>query len=423
MDQLVEAAMRPSRRVVAIASVAPGLLLAGVVAFVASRMALWETGAAQALFGRPVAIAAPVIALLIGIAMHGVAARPQFTPGLVFAVKRVLRWAIALFGLNIALSDIVGLGVGAAAMVIVVMAATLASGVLFARLFNRGDAYGALAGAACAVCGASAALATSSVLPSYPDREADTAFVAITTNILATFAIVAYPPLCAMVGFDDRTTGIFLGASIHDVAQVVGAGYSVSKEAGNIALIVKLFRVFLLLPVVLGVGWYFAGRGGDAHRAKVPIPIFAIMFLVFVLINSSGLLPSTLKSGLVAASGWGLLVALAALGLSTSLASIARVGGKHIATVICTTAVVFHFADDLDFTDAMTGRTPRTALAGRRETEARLSHRGAQVAPGDQNDRRSLRRNRDRLVNARRRHRFLTAAPSETGVGDLQYRS
>jgi uncharacterized integral membrane protein (TIGR00698 family) len=341
MDQLVEASARPNRKAMAIASVLPGLLLAGAVAFVASRLALWETSAAQAVFGRPVAIAAPVIALLIGIAIHGLAARPQFRPGLIFAVKRVLRWAIALFGLNIALSDIIGLGVGTAAMVIVAMAATLISGVLFARLFNRGDAYGALAGAACAVCGASAALATSSVLPHYPDREADTAFVAITVNILATMAIVAYPPFCAMLGFDDRTTGIFLGASIQDVAQVVGAGYAVSKDAGNIALVVKLFRVFMLLPVVLGVGWYFAGQGGDAHKAKVPVPVFAIMFLVFVLINSNGLLPPMLKSGLVAASGWGLLIALAALGLSTSLASIVRVGRKHIAVVICTTAVIF----------------------------------------------------------------------------------
>ena len=211
---------------------------------------------------------------------------------------------------------------------------------MFARLFNRGDAYGALAGAACAVCGASAALATSSVLPNYPDREADTAFVAITTNILATFAIVAYAPFCAMLGFDDRTT-VFFWARRFMMWRRSWAGYSVSKDAGNIALVVKLFRVFMLLPVVLGVGWYFAGQGGDARKAKVPVPIFAIMFLAFVVINSSGLLTPTLKSGLVTASGWGLLIALAALGLSTSLASIVRVGGKHIAVVICTTAVIF----------------------------------------------------------------------------------
>jgi uncharacterized membrane protein YadS len=142
--------------------------------------------------------------------------------------------------------------------------------------------------------------------------------------LIATFAVVAYPPICAFFGFDDRATGIFLGASIHDVAQVVGAGYSVSKTAGNIALVVKLFRVFLLLPVVLGVGWYFARQGAAVGKATVPVPVFALMFLAFVAVNSSGLLPPFAREALLTASRWGLLLALAALGLNTSLTSIAR---------------------------------------------------------------------------------------------------
>jgi uncharacterized integral membrane protein (TIGR00698 family) len=341
LNQTIKIA-KPARGVAGkFAELAPGLAMAGAVAFAASRTTAWETAAVQAWFGRPIAVAAPVIALLLGVVFHPAAARPSAMPGLTFAIKRVLRWAIALFGLNIALSDIIGLGVGTAVMVVVSMAATLISGLLFARLFGKGDPYGALAGAACAVCGASAALATSTVLPPGQHRESDTAFVVITTNLLATFAILGYPPLCAALGFDDRTTGIFLGASIHDVAQVVGAGYSVSNEAGNIALVVKLFRVLMLLPVVLSVGWYFSGQGGDAARAKVPVPVFALMFVVFVLVNSSGILPPMLKSALVTASGWGLLLALAALGLNTSIASIVRVGPKHLAVVLCTTAVVF----------------------------------------------------------------------------------
>ncbi|MFZ2106368.1 MAG: putative sulfate exporter family transporter, partial [Roseiarcus sp.] len=135
-------------------SLAPGLLLAAAVAFSADRVGGWEASLSQLWLGRPVAIAPPVIALLIGIALHGVAARPQFTPGSSFAIKKVLRWAIALFGLNIAFADIRGLGLASAAMVILTMIATLAAGLLFARLFRLGDAFGALAGAASAVCGA-----------------------------------------------------------------------------------------------------------------------------------------------------------------------------------------------------------------------------------------------------------------------------
>jgi uncharacterized integral membrane protein (TIGR00698 family) len=322
-------------------SLLPGLLIAGALAFLSVQIEPLTTQLALATLGRKVTITAPVIALLIGMVLHPIADRPTFTLGTTFAIKKVLRWAIALFGLKIAFADILGLGVGTAVMLIISMAATLASGVLFARLFGRGDLYGAIAGGATAVCGASAALATASVLPHYKEREADTAFVAITVNILATIAMIAYPALCDLLGFDQRTTGIFLGATIHDVAQVVGAGYAVSDTAGNVATIVKLFRVFMLLPVVLGVGWWFADAGGDAHRAKVPVPVFAIMFLVFVVINSIGVVPPLAKGALVEASRWGLLLAIAALGLNTSLGTILRVGPRHMLVVVSTSAVIF----------------------------------------------------------------------------------
>ena len=339
----VHAKTQPSlgERCAQAAWLAPGLLFGGAIAVAAYLLEPMTTLATLAAFGKPVTITAPVLGLVLGMALHSVAARPLFVRGTAFSVKNVLRWAIALFGLKIAASDIIGLGVGTVAMVVVTMALTLASGVLFARLFGRGDLYGALAGGATAVCGASAALATASVLPDYEGREADTAFVAITVNLLATAAMLAYPPICAALAFDDRTTGIFLGATIHDVAQVVGAGYAVSDTAGNAATVVKLFRVLMLLPVVTGAGWWFAARGGDSHRAKVPVPVFALMFLVFVAINSFGVLPSPVKSTLVEVSRWGLLIAIAALGLNTSLQSILGVGPRHILVVLGSTLVVF----------------------------------------------------------------------------------
>ena len=319
----VHAKTQPSlgERCAQAAWLAPGLLFAGAIAVAAHLLEPITTLATLAAFGKPVTITAPVLGLVLGMALHAVAARPLFARGTAFSVKRVLRWAIALFGLKIAASDIIGLGVGTVAMVVVTMALTLVSGVLFARLFGRGDLYGALAGGATAVCGASAALATASVLPDYEGREADTAFVAITVNLLATAAMLAYPAICAALGFDRPDDRNISRGADPDVAQVVGAGYAVSDTAGNAATVVKLFRVLMLLPVVTGVGWWFA-RGGDSHRAKVPVPVFALMFLVFVAINSFGVLPSPVKSMLVEASRWGLLIAIAALGLNTSLQSI-----------------------------------------------------------------------------------------------------
>lgn len=296
-------------------------------------------------------VPAMVLALLVGIALNRVAAAPVFQPGLGFCVKTLLRWAVALLGLRIALGDIVALGLATAVMVILAMAATIVAGFALARAFGQRSEYGALAGAATAVCGASAALATTTVLPSYKGKEADVAFVVVAVNALSTLAMIAYPPLGALLGFDHATAGVLLGATIHDVAQVVGAGYAISETAGNTAVVVKLFRVFLLLPVVLVIGWWFARAGGHAESAKVPAPVFAFVFLGLCLVNTAmdyvpALQPvyAPLREAAIVASTWGLVIAIGALGLGTSLAAIARLGWRHIATVTGTTLVILALA-------------------------------------------------------------------------------
>ena len=182
------------------------------------------------------------------------------------------------------------------------------------------------------------------MIPDYKGKGADVAFVVVAVNTLSTFAMVLYPPLCALLGLDAQATGIMLGATIHDVAQVVGAGYAVSEPVGNTAVIVKLFRVFLLLPVVIGVGLWFWRA---AHSGKVPVPVFAFVFLALCLVNSvMPSLPAVMpvyalaKPILVEFSTWGLLIAIRALGLSTSLRAIGRLGWRHVANVTGTTIVI-----------------------------------------------------------------------------------
>jgi uncharacterized integral membrane protein (TIGR00698 family) len=328
-----------SRLTAAVRDLLPGLALSAAVAIAAffASMAM------------PHAVPVPpiVIALVIGVVLNPIAVRPAFQPGIAFAVKRVLRWAVALLGLRIALGEIVALGVSTAALVVAAMIVTIASGFALARMFGQRDEYGALAGAGTAVCGASAALATSTVLPGYPGKDMDVVFVVAAVNTLSTFAMLLYPPLCVALGFDPHTTGVMLGATIHDVAQVVGAGYSVSEPVGNTAVIVKLFRVFLLLPVVLGVGWWFLRRGAETGEAKVPVPVFALVFLVLCVVNSimpslPALMPiyAPIKAALAQASNWGLLIAIGALGLGTSFTAIRALGWRHVATTIGTTLVI-----------------------------------------------------------------------------------
>ena len=196
----------------------PGLALAFAVALVA----YLAEPALKAMTGGRLSLPATVIALIIGISIHDIASRGLFQPGLVFCVKKVLRWVIGLLGLRIALGDILGLGIGTILIVVVSMALTIASGLLLARLLGRPSGFGALAGAACAVCGASATLATATVVPDYKEKSADVAFTVVMANAISTVAMLAYPLLCIWLGLSPQATGIMLGATIHDMAQVVG---------------------------------------------------------------------------------------------------------------------------------------------------------------------------------------------------------
>ncbi len=322
-------------------SIAPGLALSAAVAaggVLAEPLLLRVFGGS---------LPAMVLALVIGIALHALSARPAFEPGITWSVKKLLRIAIGLLGVRIALQDIWALGPVVAALVVGSMAVTLLAGVWLARAFARDDGYGALAGAATAVCGASATLATATVVPHYPNKARDVAFTVIAANAVSTVVMLAYPPLGQALGLDPHALGILLGATIHDMAQVVGAGYAVSEPVGNTAVIVKLFRVLLLLPVVLAIGWWFARGPAGTGSAEVPVPLFALGFIALAAVNS--LAPSVpglaepyavLKPWIVTASTWGLLIAIGALGLGTSLTAILAVGWRHLAVFTGTTLLL-----------------------------------------------------------------------------------
>jgi len=330
---------RASQAIAWLRATLPGVALSAAVGALAVFSAPWVA--------KVFPIPAMVIALLIGIALNPVARSARFQGGIVFCLKVLLRWAVALLGLRIALGDIAALGWATALLVVVSMAVTVVAGFLCARLFDRQAGFGALAGAGTAVCGASATLATAIVVPDYKGKEADIVFVVVAVNALSTIAMVLYPLICTWLGFDAQATGVMLGGTIHDVAQVVGAGYAVSDPVGNTAVIVKLFRVFLLFPVVILIGWWFAGASGVSDARKIPIPVFALVFVGLSIVNSvAPLFPAVaplyalVRAPLIEASTWGLLIAISALGLGTSLPAIAQLGWRHVATVTVITIVI-----------------------------------------------------------------------------------
>jgi uncharacterized integral membrane protein (TIGR00698 family) len=307
----------------------PGLIIAVLVALAAR----WLADHYQT----PVML----FALLLGIAVNFTAADPRCKPGLDFAARQILRIGVALLGMRITLDQISVLGAPVVALVAVGTALTIAVGFATAKVVKLEAKLGVLMGGAVAICGASAALAISAVLPKGPTHERDTILTVVGVTTLSTIAMVLYPILTNALGFSPHTAGVFFGATIHDVAQVVGAGGIVGEEAQATAAIMKLFRVALLLPAVLVIAWLFRNTHGGAETKKPPLlPVFLIAFAVLVGVNSTGLAPAPVTLFLQQASSWFLVTAIAALGTKTALGDLVKVGWRPIAVIVGATLFV-----------------------------------------------------------------------------------
>jgi uncharacterized integral membrane protein (TIGR00698 family) len=283
---------------------------------------------------------AMLMALLLGIAVNFLAEEPRSRPGVQLASHGVLRVGVALLGARISVDMLRDLGPVVIGCVVLGVLATIAFGVLLARLLRRDADFGLLTGGSVAICGASAAMAIAAVLPQRKDSERDLTFTVLGVTVLSTLAMIAYPILASSFGFDDETSGVFLGGTIHDVAQVVGAGFSVSDETGEVAVLVKLIRVSMLAPVVLLLALRARrtpGEGGMTKDRPTIMPGFLIAFAVLVLANSLGLIPLVVQDALTQLSRWALLVAIAAVGIKTSPRAMLSVGGTAIIMVIAET--------------------------------------------------------------------------------------
>lgn len=277
---------------------------------------------------------AMLFALLLGMALNFLAEEGQCRAGIQVASSHVLRFGVALLGLRITLEQVGALGWSVVALVAVAVVLTVLAGIAIARAMKLGNAFGTLTGGAVAICGVSAALAIASILPKHAHAERDASFTAIGVTALSTIAMILYPLVVGALGLNHHDAGIFLGGTIHDVAQVVGAGYSVSQDTGDTATIVKLLRVAMLLPVCLAIGVALHVRGSEAARSAPLLPWFAVAFAVLVAVNSFGFIPAQVADVGNEVSRWCLVAAIAAIGMKTSLRSLVDMGLRPVMLVL-----------------------------------------------------------------------------------------
>lgn len=252
--------------------------------------------------------------------------------GVHFSAKRLLRIAVAFYGLNVSVQQIVSIGMPGIVVSLGIVVSTLVVGVVAGRkLFGLDRDTALLTAAGSAICGAAAVLAFESTLRSQPHKSA----VAVATVVLfGTLSMFLYPVIYhwGILGFDTRGWGLFIGGTVHEVAQVVATASNIDAATTHAATIVKMTRVALLIPVLLALGFWIRmqarAKGSAADAAGVPIPWFAFGFLLLAGINSLGIIPEAALDAIRRLDVFALTMAMTAMGMETRFSSIRKAGPK-----------------------------------------------------------------------------------------------
>jgi uncharacterized integral membrane protein (TIGR00698 family) len=309
---------------------APGLVVVGLGTLAA--------GFLSEHYGAPLTL----MALLLGLSLNFLSSDKRLSTGLAFASQSLLRWGIVFVGARVTGAQIVGLGPVALLSVVAIVAVTIGAGVLVARQTGFDTSFGVLAGGAVAICGASAAMALATTLGSRRVSETQLTIVLVGIAAMSASAMVLYPIAAHALHFSDVRAGFLLGASIHDVAQALGAGYGYSDAAGQIAAIVKLTRVALLAPVLALVAVVLPGEPGAGRVPK--LPWFVAGFFAMAAVNSLGFIPAvaaTASGGIATAC---LAAAVTATAIKSPLPKLLETGARPILVIGLATLTAFILA-------------------------------------------------------------------------------
>jgi len=255
-----------------------------------------------------------------------------WTPGIVFCSKRILRIGIILYGFKLTFQDITAVGLPAIIIDAIVVIVTILLGVFVGRLLKMDRSIALLTACGSAICGAAAVMGVDGAIRPKPYK---TAVSVATVVIFGTLSMFLYPILYRAGIFDMPADqmGIFAGSTIHEVAHVVGAGNAMGPEISDSAIIVKMIRVMMLVPVLLVIAFFVARdvenrEDGSGVKTKIQVPWFAIMFLLVICFNSLDLLPASVVSFITTLDTFLLTMAMTALGAETSIEKFKKAGFK-----------------------------------------------------------------------------------------------
>ena len=254
-----------------------------------------------------------------------------WVPGIQFFSKRLLRFGIILYGFRLTFQDVTAVGIPAVIIDAIIVGGTIGLGMLIGRLMKMDRGITLLTSVGSAICGAAAVLGAESAIRTKPYK---TAVAVSTVVIFGTLSMFLYPILYrnGIFALSPEQMGIYAGSTIHEVAHVVGAGNAMGDEVASIAIIVKMIRVMMLVPVLLIITWAVAkaaaANGSEGEKGKINIPWFAILFLVVIAFNSFDLLPESVVSFINTFDTFLLTMAMTALGAETSIEKFKKAGAK-----------------------------------------------------------------------------------------------
>lgn len=274
-------------------------------------------------------VSALLLVILLGMVWKSVLPEPPAVlPGVRMAQRPILRWAVAGLGFRLSVGELWRIGGPALLVVVVSTFSALLFGWWVARRLGVTEKLGLLLGVGGAICGASAVVAADTVVQG---ERRDSALALGVITLLGTVGIVLYPLLAHTLRMPEFAYGVWAGASLHEMAQVVAAGFGVSDEAARVATVVKLARISLLAPVVLYLGWSLRHRHQAAGQAKVaPVPWFLVLFVLFAGLNSTGIVPARWLDLIRRADLWLLCVGMAGVGLQTGFSDLRSAGLRPI---------------------------------------------------------------------------------------------